>query len=79
MRVWMAMDPETRRISMQDRDFGEMDFPPGLRGLDWPMREGTITLEEWDGILTGSLSWDEVNAIHRSTWTKNGATPWPSL
>ena len=79
MRIWMAMDPETRRIALQDREFGDSDFPPGLRGLGWPQREGHITQEEWDGIMAGTLTGDEVDEIHRRTWTENGDTPWPSL
>jgi len=75
----MAMDPETRRITMQDREFAEGDFPLGLRGLDWPIRMGEISDEDWAKMLAGTLSNDEVNVLHRATWTKNGATPWPSL
>lgn len=79
MRVWMALDPETRRVTMQDREFGDGDLPPGLRGLDWPKRQADIDEEAWQGILAGTLTGDEVNQIHRSAWTENGDTPWPSL
>ncbi len=78
MRVWMAMDPENSRITMQDREFGDGDFPPGLRGLDWPLREGTVADHDWANIMAGVLTGDEVNAIHRNCWTENGDTPWPN-
>jgi len=78
LHVWRALDPETLRVTMQDREFSDADFPRGLRGLDWPVREGEVEEEAWQGILSGTLSGDEVNAIHRSAWTKNGATAWPN-
>lgn len=78
MRVWLAMDPDTFRIAMQDREFGDADFPRGLRGLDWPLREAEISEEEWEGILAGTLPGDEVNAIHRDAWTRGGDAPWPN-
>lgn len=79
MRVWMAMDPENRRVAMQDREFGESDFPAGLRGLDWPQREGTVPDHVWANIMAGVLTADEINEVHRTCWTENGDTPWPSL
>jgi len=79
MHVWMVMDPETRRVAMQNREFADGDLPPGLRGLDWPAREGEVDDEVWASMLAGDLSGDEVNKIHRDTWTQNGDTPWPTL
>ncbi len=78
MRVWMALDPETERVTMQDREFGDGDFPRGLRGQGWPTREGDISEEDWEGILSGSFDWERVNDIHRSTWSENGEAPWPN-
>lgn len=76
--VWMAMNPQTSRVTMQDVEFGEGHFPDGPSGLDWPIREGEVSDEEWDGIMAGTLPADEVNIIHRTAWTENGATPWPN-
>lgn len=78
MRVWMAMDPETSRITMQDREFGDGDFPRGLRGLSWPIRQGEIPANVWADIMAGVLTGPEIDEIHRACWTENGDTPWPS-
>ena len=79
IHVWLALDPETLRVTMQDREFSDGDFPSGLRGLDWPIREADIPEEIWQGILSNSLTGDEINAAHRNAWTENGATAWPNL
>ena len=76
--VWMALDPETFRVTMQDSEFSEGDFPPGLRGLDWPIREGEVSEEDWLGINSGRYSGDLVNDIHRDTWTASGDAAWPN-
>lgn len=78
MRVWMAMDPESHRVLLQDRELGETDFPIGLRGLDWPTREGELHDDAFRAILEGGLTPDQINDIHRTAWTQNGATAWPN-
>lgn len=77
IHVWLALDPETCRVTMQDQEFGDGNFPAGLRGLDWPIREAEIPEEDWEGILSGAYDGERVNDIHRTLWTANGATPWP--
>lgn len=77
MHVWLALDPETRRVAMQDREFGDEDFPRGTRGLSWPQREATIDEETWTRLLAGALPYHEQDALHRDLWTANGDTPWP--
>ena len=76
--VWLAMDPDTSRIAMQDTEFADGAFPRGPRGLDWPIREGDVSDEDWQGILAGTLSGDEVNTIHRTAWSESGDSPWPN-
>ncbi len=78
IRVWLALDPETRRVTMQDREFGEGDFPLGLRGLGWPIRLAEISEDEWDAILAGDLTGDAVDRIHRAAWTEAGPSEWPN-
>ena len=78
MRVWMTMDPETRRVALQDREFGDGDFPPGLRGLGWPQREGELHDDAYAAIMEGGLTAEQINDIHRTCWSQNGDTPWPS-
>ncbi len=78
IHVWLALDPDTLRVTMQDREFSDGDFPRGLRGVDWPQREGEIPEETYAAILSGDLPGKEVDAIHRTLWTKGGETAWPN-
>lgn len=78
MRVWMALDPETSRVLLQDRELGDGDFPLGLRGLAWPTREGELHDDAYAAIMAGGLTPDQINDIHRACWTANGETPWPN-
>lgn len=75
--VWMAMDPETSRVLIQDREFQIYDFPPGLRGLNWETRTAKIDESTYENILAGKLSNDHVDLIHRLLWTENGEDHWP--
>lgn len=77
--VWLAMDPETGRVLLQPREFADGDFPRGLRGRDWPTRTGELDQKTWDQLLAGELTPPEQDDLHRDLWTKNGATPWPTL
>ncbi|WP_394620958.1 hypothetical protein JNUCC0626_18245 [Lentzea sp. JNUCC 0626] len=78
IHVWLALDPEDRRVLVQAREFAEGDFPRGLRGLDWPVREADVDETTWAALLSGELTPEEQNAFHRTLWTENGDTPWPS-
>lgn len=77
IHVWLAYDPETCRITMQDREFSDGSLPRGLRGLGWAFREGDIDADVYAAIMANELSGDEVDDIHRTLWTENGETPWP--
>lgn len=78
MRVFLALDPETFRVTMQDREFGDGDLPRGLRGSGWSFREGEISEFDWDLVLAGMLDEDELDDLHRRTWSLSGPTDWPS-
>lgn len=79
MDVFMALDPETLRVMFQSHDFGDGDFPPGLRGAGWPRRVGQVDDVTWERLLAGELTGAEQDALHRETWTESGETPWPTL
>jgi hypothetical protein len=77
----MALDLETRRVLVQDRDFGEGDFPPGLRGAGWPQRTLEVPAAEFAAILEGSISGSEVDRLHRDWWDRargEGDPMWPN-
>ncbi len=77
MRIHLAMDPETRRVAAQARPFTVDDLPRGLRGEGWSIRETEIPDDEWQAMLTGALTGDKVDALHRDAWTAAGPTAWP--
>lgn len=78
MHVWLAMDPETDRVVMQDREFDDGNFPRGRRGRDWARREADIDEDQWARLLAGQLPPDEQDQLHQETWTKSGETAWPN-
>lgn len=78
MRVFLALDPETLRVTMQDREFGDGDLPRGLRGHGWSFREGEVSDFDWDLVLAGMLDNDELDELHRRIWTESGASAWPN-
>ena len=80
--LWLALDPETRRVLVQDHEFADGDFPAGLRGLDWPRRELDVPASQLAGILDGSLSGAEVDRLHRDWWDQargEGDPMWPNV
>lgn len=79
VHVFMALDPETLRVLMQTAEFADGSFPRGLRGIDWPIREGDVPASEWARLLSGGMTPDEQHDFHRDTWTQNGETAWPTL
>lgn len=79
MHVFMAMDPETLRVTMQDTEFSDGSLPRGLRGLGWSFRQADVPDEVYEAVLDGSLTGREVDEFHRSAWSAAGATPWPDL
>ncbi|MBP2323345.1 hypothetical protein JOF56_003730 [Kibdelosporangium banguiense] len=79
IHVWMSLDPETRRVTLQTREFGDGDLPRGLRGQGWPIRQAHIDETTWDALLAGELTAVQQDDLHRTLWTENGATAWPDL
>jgi len=77
MHVFMALDPETFRVTMQDREFSDGSLPRGLRGLGWSFRETEIPDEVYEAVLEGSLTGREVDEFHRSAWSTAGPDAWP--
>lgn len=68
MIVWMACDPQTGRISLQGREFMDIDFPPGFRGRDWEIRQGKLDDTVYADLLAGKIPWGEQTPIHLTTW-----------
>ena len=83
--IWMAMDPEDRRILVQSREFIDGDFPPGLRGLRWPRREADVSDEEYELMmrgLVGGMTGREMDELHVRWWDAargDGDPLWPDL
>lgn len=68
MRIYLALDPETQRVTAQLNPFNRVDFPPGLRGKDWPLRECDIPEQTWTKMLRAEYAPDEQDRLHRSWW-----------
>lgn len=82
MILWLALDPETRRVTAQAREFRDGDFPPGLRGAGWPRAQINAGNGVLDRILDGSMEGHEVDASHRGWWNAaqtKGKPQWPLL
>lgn len=83
--VWMAMDPETRRVLVQEREFRAEDFPPGPRGRDWPRREADVDKGLFTKVVNGSTDAPGLpssDRLHRDWWDlarPEGAPLWPQL
>lgn len=75
--VWLTMDPETLRVTMQDEPFQHHHFPAGLRGLNWEKRQATISKKLYEEILGPDFDYDRSDTIHRELWSNSGDTPWP--
>lgn len=82
IHIWMAMDPETRRVQVQSVEFHDGAFPRGLRGAGWPQREMDVDRETFDSLLNTGASWDDQDTIHRTWWNEaapEGAPEWPYM
>lgn len=55
MDAWLALDPETERIVIQNREFDDGGFPRGTRGLGWPVKKIEILEDNFNDILSGKL------------------------
>lgn len=83
MHIWMALDPETFRISVQDREFVDGDLPAGLRGLRWPKRETDVDDAEYNRLLQGTpvMPGAEMDEVHVRWWDEarsDGEPLWPA-
>lgn len=81
-KVYMAMDPETRRVLVQTREFSDGDFPRGVRGAGWPRRVGDVQKRLLDKLLAGKLTSEAQDALHRDWWDRarpEGAPLWPQM
>lgn len=83
MRLWLALDPETRRVTAQPREFDDHSFPRGLRGIGWPQRQTEVDADVWTELLTGRMSNAEVDRLHREWWDQARTNPdealWPEV
>jgi hypothetical protein len=82
LKVYMTMDPRSRRVAVQERRFGYDDFPPGPHGEGWPLRETEVPQQTWTKILRATLPPDAVDRAHRAWWDQarpEGAPLWPAL
>jgi hypothetical protein len=66
--IWLAQDPETGRILVQQHDWRDGDFPRGLRGQGWPRREHDVDSTDLEAMLTGALDNERVDELHRGWW-----------
>ena len=83
LHAWLALDPETCRVTMQTREFGDGDFPRGPRGAGWPRRETDIRAADLTAILRAEISPAEVDELHRAWWDQARTDPrdplWPEV
>lgn len=68
MQIWLAQDPETGRVSAQDRPFEASDFPPGERGSGWECRALDVPAQTWTKLLRATYSPNAQDAMHRGWW-----------
>lgn len=78
VHLWLALDPETFRVTAHAREPDDSDFPRGLRGQGWARREADINADLWEHLLAGGLKPAEQDELHRRLWTENGETAWLS-
>lgn len=82
MQIWMAMDPETRRILVQNQDFSEGDFPPGPRGMHWPRRTNDVHQQIYEELMAANVTPAGQDSLHRYWWDEargEGEPLWPEL
>lgn len=72
MNIWMALDPRTKRISLQAMEFGDESLPTGRRGLAWQVRQGEINEDVYTSLIRGELDPDAQDVLHRQLWIQAG-------
>ena len=73
--IWLLLDPQTNRVSIQVNEPSESSFPPGIRGAGWSARQAEIDNGVYADLLAGRIPPGEMDRIHRELWTENGETP----
>lgn len=73
MRVWLAKDPETGRITAQGRPITEEDLPRGARGFGWERRDLEVPQATFTKVLTGSYAGETADRVHLRWWEEAGA------
>jgi len=69
MRVWLAKDPETERITASETEFDEGNLPRGRRGQGWEIRVAdNVHSGDWDDVMAARVKGDVVDALHRLWW-----------
>lgn len=86
MKIWLTLDPETHRVSVQNRPFEVYDFPPGRRGRGpdgkgWEIRQHKTDAKLYADLLRASVEQDEQDRLHRQWWTDADpkGEPWRPL
>lgn len=81
VHLWLALDPQTRRVFFQPREFDDGNFPRGLRGVGWPRRELDVPAADWARFCDG-VPPAEQDLMHRAWWDEaraDGEPEWPRL
>jgi hypothetical protein len=79
MQVWMRMDPETHRVSVQDRPFSPEQQLPGVRGEGWPVRSTEVNKALFTRLLRATVTPETQDRLHRQWWdqaAKKGEPLW---
>lgn len=72
MIIWLALDPRTLRVTAQDREFSDGDFPPGRRGLGWSIRSLEVPAQTWTKLMRATYSPSAQDDLHRRWWVEAG-------
>lgn len=81
MHLWLAKDPETDRVTAQESEWSDRDFPKGARGRDWPKREIDVPDQTWTKMLRATWTPTQQDKLHRQWWSEaapEGSDPWPA-
>lgn len=82
MQIWMMLDPETRRVSVQTWPVTRGDRPRGLRGEGWLVRIHEVNGSLLTSMLNAGVKPDTQDRLHRGWWDDaraEGEPLWPLL
>ncbi len=69
MRIYLGKDPETGRISAQERSFiRDRDLPYGISGEGWEHRWVEVEDWVWKNLLMGLIPYDKQDELHLHWW-----------